>query len=179
MGSSKTAQLLITEYNYRKNGYTTVLIKPSIDTRDSNIRSRIGLERECDIFTKEDNLCKIEIFPVTSSQIILLVDEVQFCTKEQIEQLQRMGDKITVICYGLKTDYKTKLFEASKRLIEIADEIEELPHICECGKKAIINGLFIENKLQTQGETIHIGDSEYKPLCYKCYKRYRDAAASK
>ena len=174
MGSAKTGHALITEHNYQINGYRTILLKPSVDTRQACIKSRIGLEKECEIFTPTEDLCSKKLFYSEDfDKTIVIVDEAQFCTKAQIDQLRRMAKYINVLCYGLKTDFKTNLFEGSKRLLEVADEIEELPHICKCGNKATINALFINNVLQTSGETIHIGDSEYKPLCYKCYNKLK------
>ena len=103
----------------------------------------------------------------------MIVDEVQFCTKEQIEQLHKISRLINVFCYGLKTNFKTELFEGSKRLLEIADEIKEISHICKCGNQANINALYKDGKLVTDGEEIQIGDTEYKAVCYNCWEDER------
>ena len=109
--------------------------------------------------------------------VIILVDECQFCTTEDIEFFKTLSEAtgIDIYCYGLKTDYKTHLFPASQRLLEIADNITEISHICECGSKATTNALFKEGVLQTKGPTLHIGSTEYRPLCYACYKKYLGA----
>lgn len=107
----------------------------------------------------------------TLSKTIVIVDEVQFCTREQIEQLYVISEQVDVFCYGLKTNYKSELFEGSKRLLEIADQFEVISHICECGKQATINALFENGSLVNEGNEIHIGDTEYKAMCYKCWKK--------
>lgn len=178
MGSSKSAQALITEYNYRQNGFDTVIIKPALDTRSKYLKSRIGLKAKCYSFSKNDNIRDLHIMPNKPkfNKLILIVDEVQFCTKEQIEQLKEISEYIDVFCYGLLTNFKSELFEGSKRLVEIADELERIPHICECGQQAQINALFEDKKLITDGAEIRIGDQEYKPMCYKCYRRYKNGS---
>lgn len=179
MGSSKTAHALITKYNYEKKGFKVAILKPTLDTRSKFVESRIGLKSKCKTFTKETNILEDETLnPFTyedfkNKKCLVIVDEVQFCTKEQIEQLKRLSVHIDIFCYGLKSNFKTELFEASKRLIEIADELKELDFICECGKQAQVNALFYKNKLVTEGEEIHIGDKEYKALCYNCYLKYK------
>ena len=179
MGSSKSAQALITEYNYSNNNHNVLLIKPSIDTRDSSIKSRIGLSKECILFdSKTDLVYLYDMFKKSNSinkdyKNIIIVDEVQFCTKDQIEDLYYLSKYIDVFCYGLKTNFKSELFEASKRLIEIADRCEQIHHICNCGRQATINALFENGKLVTEGNEIHIGDTEYKAMCYDCWLKYK------
>ena len=175
MGSSKSAQALITEYNYSHNKYNVLLLKSSIDTRDNVVKSRIGLSKECIIFNPNTDLLYIyDIFKKSENinkdyKNIIIVDEAQFCTKEQIEELQYLSQYIDVLCYGLLTNFKTELFEGSKRLIEIADSCEQIHHICNCGKQATINALFEGSKLVTEGNEIHIGDTEYQAMCYTCW----------
>lgn len=175
MGSSKTAQALMTKFNYEQSGYNVLLLKPAIDTRSASVKSRIGLKAKCISFKRDENLLEIP-FPIEESELsktIMIVDEVQFCTKEQIEQLHKISRLIDVFCYGLKTNFKTELFEGSKRLLEIADEIKEISHICKCGKQANINALYKDGKLVTDGEEIQIGDTEYKAVCYSCWEDER------
>lgn len=174
MGCSKSAQALITRYNYAQNGFVVMLLKPSIDTRFDDetrmIRSRIGLSSECITFTMESDLTHL-LSHVINLKAIVIVDEVQFCTKQQIEQLKEISSKIDVFCYGLSTNFKTELFEGSKRLFELADKLEKLPHICNCGNQALLNIRFKNDMICIDGEEIQIGDEEYKPMCYECYLR--------
>ena len=180
MGSSKTAQALMTKFNYEQQGYKVLLLKPKIDNRyDSGsnkaiVKSRIGLSADATSFEKNENL--INLFSNINSNNeykVIIVDECQFCTKEQIEELKSLTSFVPVFCYGLKTDFQTNLFEGSKRLLEIADSITEIKSVCECGKKAIINARFKGGKICTSGEQVDIGgDEKYRPICYDCYKKY-------
>ena len=179
MGSSKTAQALMTKFNYEQQGYKVLLLKPKIDNRyDSNlnkaiVKSRIGLQAEAISFSKDENI--LELFSkVNKNQYnVIIVDECQFCTTKQIEELKSLTNQVPVFCYGLKTDFLTHLFEGSKRLLEIADSITEIKSVCECGKKAIINARFKNGKICTTGEQVDIGgDEKYRPICYDCYKKY-------
>ena len=172
MNSSKTANVLMTRFNYIEKGFSVLLLKPSIDSRDGSgvIKSRIGLEAECVAFNPTDNLLDL----VGEMQLdCVIVDECQFATVDQIEQLKKITEliKIPVFCYGLRTDYMSKLFDASKRLFEIADSISEIKSICHCGSKAIINARYAEDKIIYDGEQIDIGGNDkYMGLCYKCWK---------
>lgn len=180
MGSSKTAQALMTKFNYEQQGYKVLLLKPKIDNRyDKNskksiVKSRIGLSADATSFEKNENL--IDLFSNINSNNeykVIIVDECQFCTKEQIEELKSLTKIVPVFCYGLKTDFQTNLFEGSKRLLEIADSITEIKSVCECGKKAIINARFKGGKICISGEQVDIGgDEKYRPICYDCYKKY-------
>ena len=175
MGSSKTAQALITRFNYINKGYNVFLIKPAIDTRSAinTIVSRVGLTADCISFKDSDNL--VELFEKYNynihDRIIVIVDEAQFCTKEQINQLMQISTiyNIDILCYGLKTNFKSEFFEGSKRLFEIADKIIELDYPCKCGKLAIINARVVDNMIVKNGSEIQIGDSEYIPMCYNCW----------
>lgn len=178
MGSSKSAQALITRYNYIQKGINVVLCKPEIDNRGDSeeyrtVSSRIGIEVKCLVFPKEENLINLFIKNFDYyKQNIMIVDEAQFCTKEQIDQLKVLSKSIQVLCYGLKTNFKSELFEGSKRLIEIADRLEEISYICRCGSKAIINARFIKGKPTISGSEILIGgDESYEALCYECWKK--------
>lgn len=177
MGSSKTAQALMCKFNYEQQDFKVLLIKPALDTRDITpdgkvvTRSRIGLESECYTVDKEENLYK---FVFNKNQFkdncVVIVDESQFLTKEQVNELKEVSRKIPVICYGLLTNFKTELFEGSKRLIEISDSLMEIKSVCSCGKKATVNARFVDGKLVTDGEEIMLGgDESYKALCYNCY----------
>lgn len=179
MGSSKTAQALMTRFNYEQQNYKVLLIKPTLDTRDSTndhqvVKSRIGLQAEAIGFKPTDNLETLfETYKKDTNYKAIIVDECQFCTSEQIEQLKNLTSQVPVFCYGLKTDFQTNLFEGSKRLLEIADSITEIKSICSCGKKAIVNARFNNGKIVTTGSLIDIGgDEKYKSICYECYKMY-------
>ena len=179
MGSSKTAQALMTRFNYEQQNYKVFLIKPTLDTRDSTkekqiIKSRIGLEAEAIGFFPTDDIEKLFLSHNKNNEYkAIIVDECQFCSKIQIEQLKNLTRFVPVFCYGLKTDFQTNLFEGSKRLLEIADSITEIKSICECGKKAIINARFSNNKLVTTGSVVDIGgDEKYRAICYECYKKF-------
>lgn len=177
MGSSKTANVLMVRFNYLERGKNVLLLKPGVDTRDGSdvIKSRIGLEAECvnaestlfffrEMFTS-DNL----IIPYD----VVIVDEVQFLSEEDIDTLAEVVDRfdIPVICYGLKTDFKGHLFDGSKRLIEVADVIEEIPTICWCGRKAHFNARIIDGKVVKEGEQLMLGaNDKYISLCRKHYK---------
>ena len=174
MGSSKTANALMTKFNYEEKGYKVLLLKPSIDNRDGKtiVKSRIGLESEATLIHKESDLVDIcEIDPLPD---VIIVDESQFLTKEQIEDLKRivMLLKIPVFCYGLRSDFRTNLFEGSKRLFELADSISEIKSVCHCGNKAIINARYQNNIIIYCGDQIDIGGNDkYVGLCYDCYLR--------
>ena len=174
MNSSKTAIALMTRFNYIEKGYDVLLLKPSIDDRDGDnniIKSRIGLEAKCVTFNSTDNLFDL-VFELIFVDCVI-VDECQFATVEQIEQLKKITEsiKIPVFCYGLRTDYMSHLFDASKRLFEIADSISEIKSICHCGNKAIINARYVDDKIIYDGEQIDIGGNDkYTGLCYKCWK---------
>lgn len=181
MGSSKTAQALITKHNYEQNGFQVILLKPDIDTRNKQVKSRIGLKAKCVSFSKDDNFLAMPLVdPDKSKKLVVIVDEVQFCTKEHIEQLKKISTIYPVFCYGLKSNFKTELFEGSKRLLEIADVVEEIYHPCHCGKPATINGLFKDGEIVLDGEEVQIGDTYtgadtyYKPICYDCYLVYKE-----
>ena len=178
MGSSKTAQALMTRFNYIQKGYDVLLIKPIIDSRDIVdgeivVKSRIGIYASCKVFDKSTNLFDfISNLGYIDDKKVVIVDEVQFCTAEQIDQLHDVSTKIPVLCYGLLTNFKTKLFEGSKRLIEVAESISEIKSVCECGRKATVNARFVNGKLVNEGAEIAIGaDESYIGMCYTCYKQ--------
>jgi len=169
MNCGKSLNLLIKAHNFDEKNIPILVIKPSIDTRENGavIKSRIGVERPCLLIDKKTNLFNLGIKNRFCKMI--LVDECQFLTPNQVEQLAKIVDTIgiNVICYGLRTDFKSKLFPGSKRLFELADTIEEIKSYCECGKKAIINARFNANgDMLTEGEQIVIGGEDiYKSIC--------------
>ena len=175
MGSSKTANALITKFNYEERGMKVWLIKPSIDDRDGAdvVRSRIGLEAKADAITPDKNI--FEEFNKHNDCHVVIADECQFFTAEQVDQLRRIVDKldIPVLCFGLRTDFLTHLFEGSRRLFEVADSINEIKTICACGNKAIVNAR-IDGKgtVVTEGGQILIGGNDsYVAMCHDCWKK--------
>ena len=174
MGSSKTANALITKFNYEERGMKVWLIKPSIDVRDGAdvVRSRIGLSSHADIITPEKDL--FQEYQNHLDCHVIITDECQFFTPEQIDQLRRIVDKldVPVLCYGLRTDFLTHLFPGSRRLFEVADSITEIKTICGCGKKAIVNARIDgEGKIVTEGGQILIGGNDsYVAMCHSCWQ---------
>lgn len=179
MGSSKTAQALMTKFNYEQKGFNVILIKPILDTRDIRdgkivVKSRIGLSSDCITFTKNTNLVDL-LKDIISDKSIVIVDEAQFCTKKQIEELHTISRTNNVLCYGLLTNFKTELFEGSKRLVEIADSLNEIKSVCKCGRKAIINARLVNGKVVTSGEEILIGAEEcYESFCFNCFEKLKN-----
>ena len=175
MGSSKTAQALITKYNYEENDMKVWLLKPSADTRDgaATIRSRIGLEAECEIATPDVDIHQRFREGYLGNCHAVIVDECQFLTVEQIDQLRAIVNdfSVPVMCFGLRTDFVTKLFPGSMRLMELADVIEEIKTMCDCGAKATINARIDGNGLiVTQGQQVVLGGNDsYIAMCHKCY----------
>lgn len=171
MSSSKTANLLMVAHNYKLQGKKVLLIKPVIDTRDGDkIKSRCGLESNVDyLLDKNDSsLDKID----TNNIDAILVDESQFLTEKQVDSLRTISYCIPVICYGLRTDYKTKFFEGSRRLMEIADTIEEMKTVCNfCDKKAIVNAKYNNNRIIKDGsDDIDLGyEDKYICSCHECW----------
>ena len=174
MGSSKTANALITKFNYEERGMKVWLIKPSIDDRDGAdvVRSRIGLSEKASVITPDMNV--FEEYKKCPECHAIIADECQFFKSEQIDQLRMIVDRldIPVICFGLRTDFLTHLFEGSRRLFEIADSITEIKTICRCGKKAIVNARIDENgNTVTEGGQILIGGNDsYVAMCHSCWK---------
>ena len=176
MGSSKTANALITRFNYQERNMKVWLIKPSIDNRDGAniIRSRIGLEAVADVITPDADI--LALFEVGHKDCdTVIADECQFFTPEQVDQLRRIVDvyDIPVLCFGLRTDFLTHLFPGSLRLFEVADSITEIKTICSCGDKAIVNARIDgDGNVVTQGSQILIGGNDsYIAMCHKCWKK--------
>lgn len=174
MGSSKSAQALITKFNYEELGMTVWLIKPSIDTRDGAdvIKSRIGLECKAQIITPEQNI--EDEYHAAGKHDVIIADEAQFFTGEQIEQLRALVDDedLPVLCFGLRTDFLTHLFPGSQRLLELADSLTEIKTVCACGRKATVNARIDETgRVVTQGDQVLLGGNDsYIAMCHKCWK---------
>ena len=180
MNCGKSSALMQVAHNYEENNKVLRVIKSKVDTKaDDKLSSRIGLERKVDILIEKDESFEKYFDDWNDNVHCILVDEAQFLSEKQIEELwlvTKMYD-IPVICYGLKTDFKSYLFEGSKRLLELADEIEELITICDCGKRAKFNTRFVDGKFTDVGEEVLIDGStsnvEYKPKCGKCYAKMK------
>ena len=177
MGSSKTAQALITKYNYEENDLKVWLMKPSTDVRDGAaiLRSRIGLEAEVEVVSPETDISERFLKEKADNCDVIIVDECQFLTEMQIDQLRAIVDEhnIPVMCFGLRTDFQTKLFPGSRRLMEVADTIQEIKTICDCGAKATVNARIDgEGHIITQGAQVVLGGNDsYIAMCHKCYVR--------
>ncbi len=178
MGSSKTAQALMCRFNYMQKGFNVFLFKPMVDRRTLKdgfavVGSRIGLSAKAIEFDELDDfqtLFKLYKIDQNLEKNVIIVDECQFLTKAQVEQLKLLSFNLPVLCYGLLTNYKTELFKGSKRLVEIADKIQEIKSVCDCGRKATVNARIVQGKIVTSGEEILVGGDEvYKTMCYKCY----------
>lgn len=175
MGSSKSAQALIAKYNYEERGMKVWLIKPATDMRDGagTVKSRIGLSAEAQVITPADSIEKI--FSKHRDCDVIIGDECQFFSPEQIDELRDIVDglNIPVLCFGLRTDFITKLFPGSMRLFEIADSITEIKTICGCGAKAIVNARMDDSgRIVTAGDQICLGGNDrYIAMCHKCWKK--------
>ena len=174
MGSSKSAQALIAQFNYEEQGMKVWLIKPSIDDRDGAdiVRSRIGLSRKAQVITPEEDICAC--FDKYRGADVVIADEAQFFTPKQIDQLREIVDErdIPVLCFGLRTDFLTHFFDGSRRLMELADSITEIKTVCACGRKATVNArIDAQGYIVTAGGQIQLGGNDsYAALCHKCWK---------
>lgn len=176
MGSGKTIDLLKVAYNYEERGQECLLVALSTDTRYGvgKITTRIGLQRDAFTCFKDTNIYEY-VDNLDKKPDCILVDECNFLTKKQVTELSDIVDllDIPVICYGLRSDFKCELFEGSEALMAIADKIEEIKTICECGSKATVNMRYKDGKVVTNGDKIVIGGNDmYKAVCRKCYKKY-------
>lgn len=188
MGSAKTALLLTNAYNFEERGIAYLCYKPATDTREQKnvIRSRIGIERECRwIYPESDIYSEIQSMYESGGMMPewILVDEAQFLSASQVDQLARIVDEFgcNIICYGLRTDFKTNLFEGSRRLFEVADTIDEVKSTCSCGGKTIVNAR-IDSKgdIITEGEQVEIGGNDrYMAVCRRCWRNKRIESLSR
>ena len=175
MGSSKSAQALITQFNYEELGMSCWLIKPSTDTRDGAdiIKSRIGLERTAHIITPEQNI--LEEYKKLGRRDVIIADEAQFFTPEQIDQLREIvdDDDIPVLCFGLRTDFLTHFFPGAMRLMELADSITEIKTVCACGRKATVNARIDgDGHVITEGDQVVLGgNGSYIAMCHRCWQK--------
>ena len=175
MGSSKSAQALITRFNYLEQGMTVWLIKPSTDTRDGAdvIRSRIGLFCRAQIITPEEDI--ITAYRAAGAHDVIIADEAQFFTPEQIDALRTLVDfdDIPVLCFGLRTDFQTHFFPGSRRLMELADSITEIKTVCACGSKATVNArIDAQGRIVTEGSQILLGGNDsYVAMCHQCWRK--------
>ncbi len=188
MGSAKTALLLTTAYNFEERGMSYRCMKPVVDTRegDSVIKSRIGIKRDCTWIYPETDLYEVAAKYVKANGTSVdwyLIDEAQFLSTAQVDQLSRIVDDFgsNVICYGLRTDFQSHLFEGSKRLFEIADTIDEIKSTCNCGNKTIINARIDANgDIVEEGALVEIGgDERYVAVCRKCWRNKRITLAKR
>ena len=180
MSSSKTANALMTRFNYEEKGYNVWLIKPALDDRDDYvneqgkritiIKSRVGLMAEADAIRQDEDLLE----RLEDSVDVIICDECQFLTARQVDALKYIAEfrNIPVLCFGLRADFQTKLFSGSRRLFEIADSISEIKSVCRCGKKAIVNArLNDKGEVVVDGEQICIGgDDRYEAMCWGCWQ---------
>ena len=182
MNSGKSTALLQAAFNYEERGHRVLLAKPAVDTKgDRDIVSRLGVVREVDFTIGPDDQV-LEVFQRYRTAVIeakgrdvscLLVDEAQFLTAEQVDDLLRIAllDDVPVLAYGIRTDFQTTAFRGSRRLLEIAHSLEELKTICRCGRKAIFNGRRIGGEYVFDGDQVAIDGVEvtYESLCGVCY----------
>lgn len=178
MNCGKTTSLLQVAHNYEERGLNVLIMKPSVDTKaGSNLHSRIGITRKVD-FIIDSDLNLYDTVHQWDKDVVaidcVLVDEAQFLTETQVEQLLNLTvyDDIPVICYGLRTDFKTILFPGSSRLLALAHSIEEMKTICRCGKKAVFNARYKDDEFSIEGEQVSIDNQtevSYVSLCADCY----------
>lgn len=182
MASSKTANALMTRFNYEEKGNRVWLIKPDLDNRDDYtdengnrvtvVKSRIGLSAVADVIGRDESV--LDRYHALETPDVIICDECQFLTSLQVDQLKYIAEfhDTPVLCFGLRADFQTKLFEGSKRLFEIADSITEIKSVCRCGKKAIVNARLNENgKVIIEGNQIEIGGNDkYESMCWGCWQ---------
>ena len=182
MGSSKTANALMQRFQYIERGKQVLLLKPAIDTRDDYtdkkgnkitvVKSRIGIQAKAIVINSTQSILNL-VYGQPVHPEVVICDEAQFFTADQIDQLKALSQNgISVFCYGLRTDFQTKLFPGSKRLFEVADSVQELKSVCECGRPATVNARFKNDQLVIDGEQVEIGGNDlYRPMCWTCWKR--------
>ncbi len=178
MGCSKTAQALITKFNYEERNMKVLLLKPALDTRDGAtvVKSRIGLMQDAIAVKEDEDLYSLYENKYADADVVI-VDECQFLTPGQVDELADivMKKNIPVLCFGLSTDFTTHLFPGSKRLFEIAESISEIKSVCTCGAKATVNARLDENgKIVTEGSQVLLGGNDrYVAMCRRCWLKYR------
>ena len=184
MASSKTANALMTRFNYEEKGNHVWLIKPDLDNRDDYtdengvrvtvVKSRIGLSAVADVVGRDEDIHARFVALNEKQHIdVIICDECQFLTAAQVDQMKYIAEycDTPVLCFGLRSDFLTQLFEGSKRLFEIADSITEIKSVCRCGKKAIVNARIADGKVVTVGDQIEIGGNDkYEGMCWGCWQ---------
>ena len=185
MASSKTANALMTRFNYEEKGNHVWLIKPDLDNRDNYVdekgvrvtvvKSRIGLSAVADVVARDEDILRRFASVRDSVPVdVIICDECQFLTAAQVDQMKYIAEycDTPVLCFGLRSDFLTQLFEGSKRLFEIADSITEIKSVCRCGKKAIVNARIADGRVVTAGEQIEIGGNDkYEGMCWGCWQQ--------
>ena len=185
MASSKTANALMTRFNYEEKGNRVWLIKPDLDNRDDYtdekgnrvtvVQSRIGLSAVADVVTRDEDIHTRFVALNAQNHIdVIICDECQFLTAAQVDQMKYIAEycDTPVLCFGLRSDFLTQLFEGSKRLFEIADSITEIKSVCRCGKKAIVNARIADGRVVTVGDQIEIGGNDkYEGMCWGCWQQ--------
>ena len=184
MASSKTANALMTRFNYEEKGNHVWLIKPDLDNRDDYtdengvrvtvVKSRIGLSAVADVVGRDEDIhARFVALNEVQHIDVIICDECQFLTAAQVDQMKYIAEycDTPVLCFGLRSDFLTQLFEGSKRLFEIADSITEIKSVCRCGKKAIVNARIADGRVVTAGEQIEIGGNDkYEGMCWGCWQ---------
>ncbi|MBR2320431.1 MAG: thymidine kinase [Clostridia bacterium] len=184
MASSKTANALMTRFNYEEKGNHVWLIKPDLDNRDDYtdengvrvtvVKSRIGLSAVADVVRRDEDIHARFVALNEKQHIdVIICDECQFLTAAQVDQMKYIAEycDTPVLCFGLRSDFLTQLFEGSKRLFEIADSITEIKSVCRCGKKAIVNARIADGRVVTEGNQIEIGGNDkYEGMCWGCWQ---------
>ena len=184
MASSKTANALMTRFNYEEKGNHVWLIKPDLDNRDDYtdengvrvtvVKSRIGLSAVADVVGRDEDIhARFVALNEVQHIDVIICDECQFLTAAQVDQMKYIAEycDTPVLCFGLRSDFLTQLFEGSKRLFEIADSITEIKSVCRCGKKAIVNARIADGKVVTEGDQIEIGGNDkYEGMCWGCWQ---------
>ena len=184
MASSKTANALMTRFNYEEKGNHVWLIKPDLDNRDDYtdengvrvtvVKSRIGLSAVADVVGRDEDIhARFVALNETQHIDVIICDECQFLTAAQVDQMKYIAEycDTPVLCFGLRSDFLTQLFEGSKRLFEIADSITEIKSVCRCGKKAIVNARIADGRVVTEGDQIEIGGNDkYEGMCWGCWQ---------
>lgn len=178
MGSSKSAQALMCKFNYEQKGMKVLLVKPQLDNRGDGedgpkVRSRIGLVADCQTIGQQGSFEQLFWQHKNNGGCdCIIVDEAQFCTEQQVDELKQLTAYVPVLCYGLLTDFRCKLFEGSKRLVELADSLQEIKSVCKCGRKSTVNARFIDGKCVDDGPVVFIGgDESYENMCYWCWQK--------
>ncbi len=177
VGSAKTLNLLAVAHNYRQQGKHILLMKPDLDNRfgKERIKSRAGLEMNSDVLIVDERSLRCRDY---TGIHCILVDEAQFLSAKVIEELRNISlvHDIPILCYGLRTDFKSRLFDGSSRLMELADSIEEVKATCHfCNRKSIMNLKHVNGRAVNEGPSVELGAEEkYFPACYRCYTREID-----